>query len=224
MKATATRLDPLLAQPRRHGADRRLIEGEAYGPVDVDALRHGEAQAAGHQRLRLVDEDVVLIVAPFVGNLDHVAEALGRDEGGPCPLALDDGVGGERRAVQEHREVGEAETCPLEHQPRAGNDRLLRRARRGEDLGAEPPLADLDHDIREGAADVDREARRKAHEQGRGSRRRGATLEGLPCFFHRRIRAAQAGGRRRLRHHGLKFCPGRRMTAARALMRRRATL
>jgi hypothetical protein len=48
----------------------------------VDALAQGEAGVAGDQRLGQDEVEVVLLEAALGPHLDHVAEALGGDEGG----------------------------------------------------------------------------------------------------------------------------------------------
>ena len=85
-----------------HGA---FVEREPHDALDVHALGHREAERARHERRRLFEEHVVLVVAALVGDLDDVAETFGRDQRGAGALALDDGVGRERGAVQEHADV-----------------------------------------------------------------------------------------------------------------------
>ena len=59
-------------------------------------------------------------------DLDHVAEAVGRDERGARALALDDGVGGERGAVHEHADVAERQARLGQHAAGALDDGHLR--------------------------------------------------------------------------------------------------
>jgi hypothetical protein len=63
-----------------------FVEWPANGAVHVEALGDREAQLARHQGGRLDDVDVVLVEAAFVGDLDHVAEAVGGDQGVFEPL------------------------------------------------------------------------------------------------------------------------------------------
>ena len=106
------RLDVELGQAPGDAPHRRLVERPPHGAVHVHALGHREAQLARHQRRRLDDVDVVLVEAALVGDLDHVAEAVGGDQRGARALALDDGIGGERGAVHEHADVAEGRGRP----------------------------------------------------------------------------------------------------------------
>src|SRR2546430_14429533 len=64
-----------------------------------------------------------LVEAALVGDLDHVTEAIRRNQGGARALALDDGVGGERGAVHEHADVAESQAGLREHAACALDDR-----------------------------------------------------------------------------------------------------
>ena len=104
-------------------------------------------------------EDVVLLEAVLVGDLDRIAEALGGDQRRPGALALDDGVGGERRAVHDQSGTwpgaiaGELQ-CP----PHAVEHTVLRRAGLVVEHLREKRIGRLQHDVGEGAADIDGEA------------------------------------------------------------------
>jgi len=110
------------------------------------------------ERLQALDENVELVVAALIGDIEDVAKTLGRDERGARALALDDGVGRERRSVHEHVEIARPQFGGLEELERARDDRLLGRTGRGEDLERQAPRPGLDHDVRKGAADIDRQA------------------------------------------------------------------
>jgi hypothetical protein len=71
--------------------------------MPVASMRSGTVRRRkrGDQSDWLVDEDVVPVVAAFIGDIEDIAKAFGGDEDGDRPLALDDGVGRERRAVDE---------------------------------------------------------------------------------------------------------------------------
>ena len=105
MKATATASTPGSASFRGSLPGRLVIEREPHLSRDVDALRNREAKLPRHQRFRLLDHDVVLVEAALVRDLEHIAKALARDQRRRAPLALDDRVGRERRAVNEHFDV-----------------------------------------------------------------------------------------------------------------------
>src|SRR4029077_6188390 len=72
-------------------------------------------------------------------------------------LAFDDGVGGERGAVNDDADVGWLEPCLREDLLDAAPHPLLGCARRGQHLDAVALLASLNGKIREGAADIDGE-------------------------------------------------------------------
>ena len=116
--------------------------------MHVHALWNRETQLARHQWHRLDDIDVVLIEPPFVRDLDDIAESLGRQQCGLGTLALDDGVGRERRAVNEHGDIAEGEPGTRQDFAHALNDRLLGGTRRGQQLADQPPLAGEQNDIR----------------------------------------------------------------------------
>jgi hypothetical protein len=151
-------LDALGAQERHERAHRRLVQRQSHLAVHVDALRHGQAQGARHQRLRLLDGQVVLVVAALVGDIEHVAEPLGRDQRRARAAPLDHRVGGERGAVHEHVDVGEAQPRVAEDDAHASEHALLRPDRRGEHLAREALSACLENHVGERAADIDGEA------------------------------------------------------------------
>ena len=136
-EADRDRLDAVVLEPRDLGGDRRLVEGQAHLAVHVDALRHGEAQRARHQRLRLLDGEIVLVVAALGRDIERVAKSIGRDQRGARAAPLDDRVGRERGAVDEHVDVGEMQAGIAEHQPRARQHALLG-PRRGQHLAGDP--------------------------------------------------------------------------------------
>ena len=142
-------------QQRQH---RRLVQRLQHLARGIDALRHREAAEARDQGLRLVDEDVVLVVAPLIGDIEDVAETLGGDEGGDGALALDDGVGRQGRAVEEEVDLAGRDADLAQQLERAGDHRLLRRLGRGQQLARPALVAGLDDDVGEGAADIDGEA------------------------------------------------------------------
>jgi len=103
----------------------------------------------------------VLTTADAAPHLEHVAEALGGQEAGRSAAAGEDGVGGNRGAVDDHRELGE-ESAELQLQP--GGDlaeaaeQRLGRVVRGAGRLVRPvgAVALIDDDeVGEGAADVD---------------------------------------------------------------------
>ena len=137
---------------RPHGG---FVKRQPHAAMRVDALRHREAKRARHQRLRLVDREIILIVAALGADIEHVAETFRRDQRRLRAPAFDDGVGCERGAVNEDVDVtdvgagvGQNETHPVQHRLLGTNGRRQHLARL-----AIPP--DVQHDIRERTSDID---------------------------------------------------------------------
>ena len=148
-------LDPGFGKRRHERMDGPLVEVFQDAAARIDALRHGEAQPARHDRLHLLDHQVVLVVAGLVADLENVAEAFGRDESGPGAAPLEHGVGGKRRAVQDEPDIARRQPGFLQRFLQAVDHAFLRRLRRGQHLGRGPRPAGFQHDIREGAAHID---------------------------------------------------------------------
>ena len=153
-EADADALDPEPCEVAGHRLDRRLVQGHQHPTVHVDPLGHRQPALARHQRGRLLEHDVVLVVAALVADVEHVAEALGGHERGERALALDDRVGRERGAVDEQPHCAGVRARAHEHVVHPGEHRLVRGARCGEDLGGGESIAMLEHDVGEGAADI----------------------------------------------------------------------
>ena len=58
---------------------------------------------------RLIIE-VIVVEALFIALLDHIAETFRGDEGRRCPLTFDQGIGGERRTVDEDADILRADS------------------------------------------------------------------------------------------------------------------
>ena len=121
------------------------------------SIRSGmpKRSSRAHQRRRLHHEDVVLLEAVLEGDLDRIAEALGDDQRGLRALALDDRVGGERRAVDDQAEVGGLGARQLQDLGHAGHHAFLGRARRGQHLRARALAVPFEEQVGEGATDID---------------------------------------------------------------------
>ena len=172
-EADGDALDALRLQgvgKRRH---RGLVERQPHAALGVDALGHGEAERARHQRLGLLDEDVVLLEAVLLRHLDRIAEALGGDQCGLRALALDDGVGGEGRAVHDQADLAGLDLGKLQRAQHAVEHAVLGRGLGGQHLGRKARLGRLQHDVGEGPADIDR----KADGFRRNGRRHGVLLQ-----------------------------------------------
>lgn len=100
-EADRQRLDPLGAHELDLLAPGGFIQRQQQLAFIVQAFLHRQAPAPRHQRLRQLDIQVVLVVAAFVAECQDVAEAFRRQQRGLRTLALDDGVGRQRGAVDQ---------------------------------------------------------------------------------------------------------------------------
>ena len=97
------RLDPLLAERGGERVEVEAVEEAHHLAVRREPLRHLEAAIAGNKRggtLPLGVEEPADEPPPFP-DLEDIAEAFGGDEPGPGPLAFEEGIGGDGRAVNE---------------------------------------------------------------------------------------------------------------------------
>ncbi len=72
----------------RQSLDLGPVERQKYGAGSIDALFHRVTHLARQQRFGQVEVQIILLEPAFGAHLDHVAEALGRDQRrlGPAPL------------------------------------------------------------------------------------------------------------------------------------------
>ena len=68
---------------------------------------------ARHQRLGKGEEQIVDVVALLGAHFENVAEARRRDQPEPGAAPLDDGVGHQRRAVNDLADIGERDARSL---------------------------------------------------------------------------------------------------------------
>ena len=131
-----------LRASRRLRATARLVERRAArrrrpSSRSAHVKRSGRGTSGGGRSMY----DVVLLEALLVAHLEHVAKALGGEQRGARALALDQRVGGERRAVDEDADVARRERRRPRAPARAVEHAVLGRARRGQHLGGERPPA-----------------------------------------------------------------------------------
>ena len=94
------RLDLQLLQSLGHGMQTGFIEWAQHLAFVVEALVHFKAQLARHQGLVHALQAIHLRpVAPT--QFQQIAKPFGGDQGAAGTLALDHGIGGNRRAVQD---------------------------------------------------------------------------------------------------------------------------
>ena len=94
------RSDAVGLQPCCALEQRALVKGRVHLALDGHAFRDLQPPAARDQRGWLQDLDVVELVFALAPDLERVAEALGRNEPGRRPLALDHGVAEQRGGMR----------------------------------------------------------------------------------------------------------------------------
>src|SRR5438067_8063882 len=131
-----------------------LIERHEHRAVRLQALGDREAQLARHERRRQLAIQIVVLVALLEAHLEHVAKAGRGDEGGARALALDQRIGREGRAVEQHLDLARRNARFSEQRGDAVEHRALGRLVRGEELPRPAVAAALQDDVSEGTADV----------------------------------------------------------------------
>ena len=144
----------------RLGGDRVEVERDEGVAVAVHALGHLQPAAARHQRLGILQEQVVDVVALLGAHLQDVAEALGGDEAEAGAAPLDQRVGHQRRAVDDLAHVGQRQ-AGIGHDLRQALQRADRGVVRSGEAFVQPDAAinGVEQDeVGEGAADVEADA------------------------------------------------------------------
>ena len=100
-KADGDGFDAFLAQLAGYLAQGVFVEWCKLCAAGVEALGYAKTAVARHEWARLFKLQVVEGGANLTGDFQHVAEALGGDKAGRRDLAFDDGVGGDRGAVDD---------------------------------------------------------------------------------------------------------------------------
>ncbi len=149
--------------PVGQGLQRGLVQGRQLLPLRADPARDGEAVLARDQGRRQPQVQVVLVEAAFGPHLDHVAEALGRDEGRARAAPLDQRIGGQRGAVDDDVQIAVAQRRLGQHYVDAVQDRLFRRGVGGQHLGRVHPAVCFQRDVGEGAADIGAQSGPRSH-------------------------------------------------------------
>ena len=83
--------------------------------LGADPAFDREAVLAWDERRRQLQVEIILLEAVLRAHLDHVAEPLGRDQRGLGAAALDQRVGGKRRSVDHHADIGQTDTGIARH-------------------------------------------------------------------------------------------------------------
>ncbi len=156
-QAHRDRLDIVGHQLLHRAQHRHLVERLDDATVGSDALGDLEPARTAHQRLGEGQEQVIDVVALLDADLEHVAETLGRDEADRRALALDDGVGDQRRAVNDLVEIADGDAGGGHHIGETAQRTLGRIGRRGQALvetNGRVALVEQD-EVGEGASDID---------------------------------------------------------------------
>ena len=133
--------------------------GTSTSPQVVQPLGDRLPPAARDERGGPLEIDVVQPGEPQPADLEHVAEPVGRQQPGRRAAALEDGVRGNRRPVQNLVDRVGADPGRLEKFERARDDRGRVVVCRRQDLAGQRVARRQDEDeVREGPADVDPEA------------------------------------------------------------------
>ena len=140
----------------------------AKHPLRTDPLGDSEAALQRHQRLGVVLAEPIEMRSRLPAEVEEVLEPLGRDEGRPRALALEQRVRGDGRPVREALDVLGADRA-------GGGEHGLLLACGGRHLrGRDPAIVDEDG-VRESAANVDAENAHLANVRGAKSVRRDMT-------------------------------------------------
>ena len=154
---TAIAWMPRRASSRTTAFDRRGVERPQHRAVGEHALVHLEPQVARHERRRQLEQHVVDVVAVLAADLERIAIPARREQRRAGALALDDGVGHERRAVNHRLDVRRGHARRLEDRGRLafhGRRRIVGRRQRLADHHRARAIVH-EQQIGEGAADVD---------------------------------------------------------------------
>ena len=198
-KADGDRFHALLAQTPGGGPDLVLVKRGLNLSGRDDALADGQTPLALDER-RVAPRQVLIDGeghrAPMAPDVDDVAKAPGGDHPRPRAVALDDDVGGHRRAVEHLIHAGRELVRELAQTPQAADGRLRGVGRRTRDLvhGDRAALVVHQHEVGERATHVDPYpdhcAPVEAQPPGPGS---GATRMTLPvCSLRSMMRWASA--------------------------------
>ena len=156
-----------IGQPAGQLVGLGLVEGAQHRAVGCDALAEDVAVAALDEGRGQDQVQVVLLEAALGAHLDDVPEAGRGDECRACARAADEGVGGERRAVDEGGEVGEVGFGFLDDLMDPVEHASFRGVVGGEHLRREHPVGVLEDDVGERPADVGSDAHEEAVDRAR---------------------------------------------------------
>jgi hypothetical protein len=109
-KADGDRLDPVGHELARRVTDRCEIDLSYHQPVAIHPLRHLQTAAAVHQRFRVLQEEVLNVVALLRAHLQDIAKSPGGDQPKFRPFPLDQRIGHQCSAVHDFADIGEMQS------------------------------------------------------------------------------------------------------------------
>src|SRR5262249_32496604 len=121
--------------------------GSRTSPCASIRSRTARRNRRGTSGGRQVDIDVVLLETVLMPDFEHVAEAFGGEKRGFRALALDQRIGGERRAVNDQVYLPRRHVRFGSDRAQRGEHALFRRLRRGQNLCRKSPLAHFQRDV-----------------------------------------------------------------------------
>ena len=134
-----------------------LIERSFDAPVIAQPFRDFEAESPLYQHWRFVRLQVVEFGSFLSPDFEKVAEAVTRDQTGPCTSVLNERIGGHRSPVAEVRDIARIHAEPGERFTESRRDRQRRISGARGNLPNSDATALLveEADIGEGAAGID---------------------------------------------------------------------
>ena len=154
-QADGDALDPRGGNRVQHRRDRGFVQRNQRHAVHIQTLAHGQPPGPAHQRHGLDDIQVVLLEPALRAHFEHVPEALGGDEQGLRAAPFDQGVGRERRAMDDLADLAERDPggcAGRRHAVQHGAFRLRPGSQQFDRM--ESAVAMLQREIGKGAADV----------------------------------------------------------------------
>ena len=147
-------LHALLRQPVDSGGNRRPIEGYEHLAIRGQAFPDRQPQVPGHKRRGPVDVDVVLLEAVLERHLQGIPVSLGGQERRSGAPSLDQGIGGQRGAMQKENHLGGLAPRFPQYPAEAVQHRIRRILVGGEHLAGIPGFAVVQDDVGKGSADI----------------------------------------------------------------------
>ena len=153
-----------LSQPRTHLGQFQCLDHPALA---IQALGHFQSLIARDQWLRKLQEQIIDVVALLSTHLKNVSKARGGEQAHACAtLALDDGVGHQRGAMDDVVHLGEGDPSLVDQLLQTDQRRARWVVGRGQPLVQEntPGLPVKQHEVGECSANVESDAPALCHD------------------------------------------------------------